>query len=116
MNGLMTSDPFAPLGHPGVIGATPLPAPPERLRQLVLANRPEVREAQTKVTAARAKLELAKREWIPDPTVSLDAERYNAASQVVSQVGGGVSFNIPWFNGKKYRAPNPQAQHELTAA
>ena len=41
------------------------------------------------MTMAKAKLELAKREWIPDPTVGLEAERYNAASQVVSQVGGG---------------------------
>jgi outer membrane protein TolC len=65
---------------------------------------------------AKAKLELAKREWIPDPTVSLDAERYNAASQVVSQVGGGVSINIPWLNGKKYRAKEREAQNELSAA
>jgi outer membrane protein TolC len=75
-----------------------------------------VREAQAKVTAARAKLELAKREWIPDPTVSLEAERYNAASQFVSQVGGGVSINVPWLNGKKYRAEQREAQGELSAA
>jgi outer membrane protein, heavy metal efflux system len=116
LNVLMNRDPFAPLGHPTVNGDNTLPSPPERLRQLVLTNRPEVREAQTKVTAAKAKLELAKREWIPDPTVSLEAERYNAASQFVSQVGGGVSINIPWLNGKKYRAEEREAQSELSAA
>jgi cobalt-zinc-cadmium efflux system outer membrane protein len=116
LNVLMNRDPFAPLGHPVVNGDNSLPAPLERLRQLVLANRPEVREAQTKVTSARAKLELAKREWIPDPTVSLEAERYNAASQFVSQVGGGVSINVPWLNGKKYRAEEREAQGELSAA
>jgi len=116
LNVLMNRDPFAALGHPVVNGENSLPAPPERLRQLVLANRPEVRQAQTKVTAARAKLELAKRQWIPDPTVSLEAERYNAASQFVSQVGGGVSINIPWLNGKKYRAAEREAQGELSAA
>ena len=68
------------------------------------------------MTAAKAKLELAKREWIPDPTVSLEAERYNAASQFVSQVGGGVSINVPWLNGKKYRAEEREAQGELSAA
>src|SRR5262249_50851001 len=61
-------------------------------------------------------LELAKRNWIPDPIVGLDAERYNAASQVVSQVGGGVSIDIPWLNGKKYRAEEREAQSELSAA
>jgi cobalt-zinc-cadmium efflux system outer membrane protein len=116
LNVLMNRDPFAALGHPVVNGDSSLPAPAERLRQLVLANRPEVREAQTKVAAARAKLELAKREWIPDPTVSLEAERYNAASQFVSQVGGGVSINVPWLNGKKYRAEEREAQGELSAA
>ena len=116
LNVLMNRDPFAPLGHPAVNGDSSLPAPPEKLRQLVLTNRPEVREAQTKVTAAKAKLELAKREWIPDPTVSLEAERYNAASQFVSQVGGGVSINLPWLNGKKYRAEEREAQGELSAA
>jgi outer membrane protein TolC len=116
LNVLMNRDAFAALGHPVVNGDNSLPASAERLRQLVLANRPEVREAQTKVTAARAKLELAKREWIPDPTVSLEGERYNAASQFVSQVGGGVSINIPWLNGKKYRAAEREAQSELSAA
>jgi len=116
LNVLMNRNPFAPLGRPTDNEENSLPAPAERLRQLVLANRPEVREAQAKVTMAKAKLELAKREWIPDPTVSLDAERYNAASQVVSQVGGGVSINIPWLNGKKYRAEEREAQNELSAA
>jgi outer membrane protein, heavy metal efflux system len=116
LNVLMNRDPFAPLGHPAVNGDISLPAPTERLRRLVLANRPEVREAQTKVTAARAKLEFAKREWIPDPTFSLEADRYNAASEFVSQVGGGVSINIPWLNGKKYRAEEREAQDEISAA
>jgi cobalt-zinc-cadmium efflux system outer membrane protein len=116
LNVLMNRDPFAPLGRPAVNGDNSLSGPPESLRQLVLTNRPEVREAQTKVTAAKAKLELAKREWIPDPTVSLEAERYNAASQFVSQVGGGVSISVPWLNGKKYRAEEREAQGELSAA
>jgi outer membrane protein TolC len=116
LNVLMNRDPFAPLGRPTDNEDNSLPTPSEKLRRLVLANRPEVREAQAKVTMAKAKLELAKREWIPDPTVSLDAERYNAASQVVSQVGGGVSINIPWLNGRKYRAEEREAQNELSAA
>ena len=116
LNVLMNRDPFAPLGRPTDNEENSLPAPAERLRQLVLTNRPEVREAQAKVTMAKAKLELAKREWIPDPTVSLEAERYNAASQFVSQVGGGVSINIPWLNGKKYRAEEREAQSELNAS
>jgi outer membrane protein, heavy metal efflux system len=116
LNVLMNRNPFSPLGRPPDNRDIPGPAPAERLRQLVLTNRPEVREAQAKVSAAKSKLELARREWIPDPTVSLEAERYNAASQIVSQVAGGVSISVPWLNGKKYRAEEKEAQSELSAA
>ena len=116
LNVLMNRDPFAPLGRPSENKENSLAASPERLRQLILANRPEVREAQAMLTAAKAKEELAKREWIPDPTLSVQAQRYNAASQLVSDVGGGVSFNLPWLNGKKYRAEEAEAQREVDAA
>jgi hypothetical protein len=56
------------------------------------------------VIAASAKVELAKREWIPDPSVSLGAQHYNAGSQAVSELNAGVSIDLPWFNPKKYRA------------
>jgi outer membrane protein, heavy metal efflux system len=116
LNVLMNRDPFTPLGRPSENKESSLAASPERLRQLILANRPEVRRAQAMLTAAKAKEELARREWIPDPTLSVQAERYNAASQLVSDVGGGVSFNLPWLNGKKYRAEEAEAQHEVDAA
>ncbi len=64
LNVLMNRDPFAPLGRPADSGENSLPAPAERLRQLVLTNRPEVREVQTKVTMAKAKLELQR--CLPD--------------------------------------------------
>jgi cobalt-zinc-cadmium efflux system outer membrane protein len=61
-------------------------------------------------------LELARREWIPDPTVSVEAQRYNGASQGVSEVSAGVSFNVPWLNGKKYRAEEQEAASGVEAA
>lgn len=116
LNVLMNREPFAPLGRPGAIPENSTTASPDRIRQRLLANRPEIREAQATVTAAKAKVELAKREWIPDPTVSLEGERYNFASQAISQVGGGVSISLPWLNGKKYRAEEEEAQREVEAA
>ncbi|MBV8216135.1 MAG: TolC family protein [Verrucomicrobia bacterium] len=116
LNVLMNRDPFSPIHIAPDDGMESLPAPAEKLRELILTNRPEVREAQARLTAANAKLELAKREWIPDPTVSLEAERYNGGSQTVSQVGGGVSISLPWFNGRKYRAEEAEARSEAFAA
>jgi cobalt-zinc-cadmium efflux system outer membrane protein len=116
LNALLNRDPFTPLGRP----ASDLPGSAaisvERLRTLILSNRPELRMAQANVTAAKANAELAKREWIPDPVLSLQAQRYNDASQAVSEVDAGISFSVPWFNGKKYRAGEREAQAEVEAA
>ncbi len=113
---LMNRDPFAPLGKPAASSAHAALPPVARLRSLIFSNRPEVRMAEAGVTGAKAKLELAKREWIPDPALSLEAQRYNGASQVASEVGIGISFNVPWLNGKKYRAGEREAQSGVDAA
>ncbi|MDR3406484.1 MAG: TolC family protein [Chthoniobacter sp.] len=114
---LMNRDAFGPLDRPGNL---PSPVhehfPLEQLRRLMLNNRPEVRSTAAGVTAATAKLELAKREWIPDPTVTVEAQRYNGASQGISEVDAGVSFNVPWLNAKKYRAEEQEARSEVVAA
>ncbi|HXM26883.1 MAG TPA: TolC family protein, partial [Chthoniobacterales bacterium] len=59
---LMNRDPFSPLARPVSSEALPPDLSPERLRRLTLANRPEVRQAQSMVIGASAKVELAKRE------------------------------------------------------
>jgi outer membrane protein, heavy metal efflux system len=115
LNVLMNRDPFTPLGRPSALPENSTMPSPDKLRQVLLTNRPEIRGAQAMVTSAQAKLELAKREWIPDPTVSFEGQRYND-SQAVSQVGGGVSISLPWLNGKKYRAEEDEARSGVDAA
>jgi cobalt-zinc-cadmium efflux system outer membrane protein len=113
---LMNRDPFSPLGRPVLSETLPQDLSPERLRRLTLENRPEVRQAQSMVIGASAKVELAKREWIPDPSVSLQAQHYNAGRQAISEINAGVSIDLPWFNSKKYRAGEREAQSDLLAA
>jgi cobalt-zinc-cadmium efflux system outer membrane protein len=106
LNVLMNRVPSSPLGSPvdtpretnaHSLGGT-------RLQPLVLSRRPEVRIAEARLTVATTQRELARRAWVPDPTVGLTAQRYNSASQVVSEVGAGVSITLPWANPAKYRA------------
>ncbi len=113
---LMNRDPFSPLGRPVLSETLPQDLSPERLRRLTLENRPEVRQAQSMVIGASAKVELAKREWIPDPSVSLQAQHYDAGRQAISEINAGVSIGLPWFNSKKYRAGEREAQSDLLAA
>ena len=113
---LMNQDPFATLGRPQGDAGVMAPPPTERLRRLTLSHRPEVRQAQAMVAQAAAKAQLARREWIPDPAVSLGALHYNGGSQAVSELDAGVSINLPWFNGTKYRAEEREAQGDALAA
>ena len=114
LNVLMNRDPFSPLARPVVNSEQSRPPSPEE-DDHNWSRATEVRQAQQKC-GGQSKARIGQAHLDPDPTVSLDAQRYNAASQVVSQVGGGVSINIPWFNGKKYRAAEREAQGELSAA
>ena len=115
---VMNRDPFQPLGKPAA--SAPLLSHAhlsiDHLRGLIMSNRPEVRMSEAQVASAKAKIELAKREWIPDPTISLETQRYNGAAQAVSELSGGISFNLPWLNGKKYRAEEAEAARGLDAA
>jgi outer membrane protein, heavy metal efflux system len=113
---LMNRDPFSLLGRPVSSEALESDLSPDRLRRLTLENRPEVRQAQARVIGASAKVELTKREWIPDPSVSVGAQHYNAGSQAVSELNAGVSIDLPWFNPKKYRAGEQEAQSDALAA
>jgi outer membrane protein TolC len=88
----------------------------QRLRELALLDRPEVRQAQSMVVEASAKVQLAKRAWVPDPSVSLQAQHYNAGRQAIGELSAGVSINVPWFNREKYRAGEREAQSEVMAA
>jgi len=116
INVLMNRDAFSPLAPPvdAEIGEPNLSI--TRLRALTLANRPEVRIAAAAVEAQKARLQLAYRDWIPDPAVSLQAQRYNAASQAISELDAGISFTLPWGNHRKHSSEVHEAEENLDAA
>jgi outer membrane protein TolC len=90
--------------------------PEKDLLNILLSSRPEVRIARARIDAEKARLQLAKRDWIPDPSINVNAQRYNDASQTVSQLGTGISFNIPWVNPGKYSAAIREAAENVEAA
>jgi outer membrane protein, heavy metal efflux system len=116
LNTLMNRDAFAAIGAPE---ETELKMPElsvPRLRPLLLAHRPEIKMAKAKIDMEKSKLQLARREWIPDPALSVKAQRYNDTAQSVSEVDAGVSFSIPWFNFQKYGAGVREAPENAGAA
>jgi outer membrane protein TolC len=116
LNTLMNSDALAGIGVPEETGVTMPELSVSRLRPLLLAHRPEIKMAGAKIDIEKSKLQLAQRQWIPDPALSVKAQRYNDAAQSVSEVDAGVSFTIPWFNFQKYGAGVREARENLGAA
>ena len=116
LNQLMNRDAFAPLSLPGTASIKGPELSPSRLRPLLLTHRPEIKMAEAKIDMEKWKLQLARREWIPDPALMVKAQRYNDAGQAVSEVDAGVSFPLPWVNFRKYSAGVREAGENLGAA
>jgi len=116
LNVLMNRDPFAPLGQPEETQIKSLHISMEQSRELAVANRPEIKIAQAKVDTERSRLDLSRRNWIPDPAIKVEAQRYNDSAQAASEVDAGVSFTVPWVNPGKYSAAVREAKENLAAA
>src|SRR5205809_5412473 len=116
LNVLMNRDAFAALGQPEETKIKSTVPSMEQTRALAIANRPEMKIAQAKIDMEKSRLELARRNWIPDPAVTVQAQRYNDSRQAASELDAGVSFTVPWVNPRKYSAAVREAKENLAAA
>lgn len=66
--------------------------------------------------AEKARVQLARRQRLPDPAFSVKAGRYNDTGQAVSEVDAGISLSLPFLNARKYSAGVTEAQRKLEAA
>jgi outer membrane protein TolC len=112
----MNRDAFAPLGAPAAATINEAHLSVAKLRDITLAQRPEVQMARAKIDREKSKLQLARRAWIPDPAVSVKGQRYNDAAQAVSELDAGLSFTVPWVNPGKYSAGVREARENVGAA
>jgi cobalt-zinc-cadmium efflux system outer membrane protein len=64
----------------------------------------------------KSRLELSRRNWIPDPAITVQAQRYNDSRQAASELDAGISFTVPWVNPRKYSAAVREAKENLAAA
>lgn len=117
LNVLMNRPAQSPLAHPGELSLITLHFQLGQLQVLALEHRPEILAARKKKEAAHARLAEAKRQWVPDPSLRVEADHYNDSGPAVSEVTAGVAINIPWLNRRKYRAAIEEArQMEDSAA
>ncbi len=104
LNVLMNRPAQAPLGRPSELVFTPQALSLEKLQGIAFVLRPELQRAQDRIDAERFRLELANRQWFPDPALNVKAQRYNSTAQAVSEVDVGISLPVPWLNWRKYSA------------
>jgi outer membrane protein TolC len=116
LNVLMNRTAQAPLGRPSKVVFTPEALSLKVLQANALALRPELRRAQSRIDAEKFRLQLANRQWFPDPALNVKAQRYNSAAQAVSEVDVGVSIPVPWLNWKKYSAGVLEARKSVEDA
>jgi outer membrane protein TolC len=118
LQALMDRDPFTPLAQPSQTGWSDgsRGESADQLRRRMLDRRPEIRMAQAALASAQARLQLAQREWTPDPALSFQAQHYNGGAQAVSEVSAGVSITLPWLNETKYREEEREAASGVEAA
>jgi cobalt-zinc-cadmium efflux system outer membrane protein len=116
LNTLMNHPADAPLGRPAPTPFAEIDLSYDRVEAAALSHRPELLASAKNIEAARARLEASRRNWIPEPSLRLAADRYNGASQAVDDVMAGVSFNLPWFQHEKYTAATRESREMLSDA
>ena len=116
LNVLMNRAAQAPLGEPATLTFAPVNYSLGQLQRLAFTARPEVQKAQNRIEAEKARVQLARRDRVPDPAVSVKADRYNDTGRAVSELDVGVSIGLPFLNPKKYSAGIREAQQNLEAA
>ncbi|MCX6967589.1 MAG: TolC family protein [Verrucomicrobia bacterium] len=87
----------------------------QKAESLALQCRPEVLLAWRKIEAEKARLQLARRQWIPDPALQIKAREY-PGSPGIREYDTGIVFSVPWLNKKKYCAAEAEAEESLASA
>lgn len=116
LNQLMNRPANAPVARPRTLTFRRRDFSFAELQAKALTRRPEVTSAQEKIAAERARVELAKREWIPDPRIRVEARQFEDSSRTFNEYDTGIFFSVPWGNFRKYSAGVREARKSLENA
>jgi outer membrane protein TolC len=116
MNVLMNRPARAPLGQPLDVPVRHRIFDARQLETLALENRPELQRAENWIAAQEQRFQAAKRDWIPEPQLRVEARSYKGNSQTFQEYDTGVFFNVPLGNWRKYSAQQREARSALEMA
>ena len=116
LNVLMNRPPGSPLGQPSPLTFRTMRADSAQLESRLLARRPELAAAEQRFKAEEARLQLAHRQWIPDPQVRVEARHYRGSGDTFTEYDTAIFFSVPWANPRKYSAGVREAQQMVEMA
>jgi outer membrane protein TolC len=116
INVLMNRPARAPLGQPVDVALRHRIFDARQLEALALENRPELHRAENRIAAEQQRLQAAKRDWIPEPQVRVEARSYKGNNQAFQEYDTGVFFNVPLGNWRKYSAQQREARSAVEMA
>ncbi|HMC28609.1 MAG TPA: TolC family protein [Verrucomicrobiae bacterium] len=116
LNVLMNHPVVSPLGRPLMATSAPPQLDLSALMILALSNRPELESNRRKVLAANERITLAKRNWIPDPELRLEARQLKSAGGRFEEYDTGIFITVPWLNRSKYKAAIREAETSRESA
>lgn len=115
LNVLMNRPANAPIAQPGPVSFQPVPMGIEKAQVLAAKLRPEILMANQQTEANKARLQLAHRQWIPDPQIQVKARQFSGTPGI-QEYDTGVFFSVPWTNYRKYSAGVQEAAHTLAGS
>ena len=116
LNVLMNRPPTRALGR-AIAPVTPVfDFDADKIETHALLHRPELRIASQRIAAAKARQDVAKRAWIPDPELRVEARQYNGNGARIQEYDTGIFFNFPWVNRGKYKAGIEEAKRNRESA
>lgn len=116
INVLMNRAARAPLGQPIEVSLRHPNFSAAQLEALALEYRPELLRAENRIAAEQQRLQAAKRDWIPEPQLRVEARSYKGNSQTFQEYDTGVFFNVPLGNWRKYSAQQREARSAVEMA
>jgi outer membrane protein TolC len=116
INVLMNRSARVALGQPVDVSLRHRTFDARQLETLALENRPELHRAENRIAAEQQRLQAAKRDWIPEPQVRVEARSYKGNSQTFQEYDTGVFFNVPLGSWRKYSAQQREARSAVEMA
>jgi outer membrane protein TolC len=114
LNVLMNRPAASTLNQPANLSFTKVPWSRDKLEEFAFSHRPEVAIAAHKIEAEKARVQLARRQWIPDPRLRVEARQFRQFNGI-HEYDTGIFFEVPWTNFKKYSANVAEAKSSLEA-